>query len=170
MAACSLPVPAPTIPAVPENNPMPVPTIKPPSIDTTPLKSRPKATDEPTSSPTQTLSFDAYLKFIEDVFLGGARLDPKTDGRPDPRPDMRESANQLGDLVNDFDFTQTPLKPLLLSQNPKPGPASIPGTSKSFIFYNYSTGGIKGWFLVILQGWKRSSLKGQRNDFIIGTI
>ena len=33
----------------------------------------------------QTLSFDAYLKFIEDDFLGGA-LDPKTDGRPDPRP------------------------------------------------------------------------------------
>ena len=31
----------------------------------------------------QTLSFDAYLKFIEDDFLGGARLDPRTDGRPD---------------------------------------------------------------------------------------
>src|SRR5207244_4627988 len=34
----------------------------------------------------QTLSSDAYLKFIEDDFLGGSRLDPKTDGRPDPRP------------------------------------------------------------------------------------
>ena len=34
------------------------------------------------------LSFDAYVKFIEDDFLGGARLDPKTDGRPDPRPDV----------------------------------------------------------------------------------
>ena len=34
----------------------------------------------------QTLSFDAYVKFIEDDFLGGQRLDPKTDGRPDPRP------------------------------------------------------------------------------------
>ena len=34
----------------------------------------------------QTLSFDAYLKFIEDVFLGGQRLDPDTDGRPDPAP------------------------------------------------------------------------------------
>ena len=33
----------------------------------------------------QTLSFDAYLKFIEDDFLGGARLDPLTDGRPDSR-------------------------------------------------------------------------------------
>ena len=33
----------------------------------------------------QTLSHDAYVKFIEDDFLGSARLDPKTDGRPDPR-------------------------------------------------------------------------------------
>ena len=30
-------------------------------------------------------------KFIEDDFLGGARLDPTTDGRPDPRPDVREN-------------------------------------------------------------------------------
>jgi phospholipase C len=44
----------------------------------------------------QTLSFDAYLKFIEDDFLGGARLDPRTDGRPDPRPDVRENAPILG--------------------------------------------------------------------------
>ena len=40
----------------------------------------------------QTLSFDAYAKFIEDDFLGGQRLDPTTDGRPDPRPDVRENA------------------------------------------------------------------------------
>ena len=39
----------------------------------------------------QTLSFDAYNKFIEDDFLNGQRLDPATDGRPDPRPDVRES-------------------------------------------------------------------------------
>ncbi len=38
----------------------------------------------------QTLSSDAYLKFIEDDFLAGARLNPATDGRPDPRPDVRE--------------------------------------------------------------------------------
>ena len=30
----------------------------------------------------QTLSFDAYTKFIEDDFLAGQRLDPATDGRP----------------------------------------------------------------------------------------
>jgi hypothetical protein len=62
----------------------------------------------------QVLSHDAYLKFIEDVFLGGQRLDPKSDGRPDSRPDVREDATQLGDLMNDFDFTQTPLAPLVL--------------------------------------------------------
>jgi phospholipase C len=76
----------------------------------------------------QTLSFDAYLKFMEDVFLNGARLDPQTDGRPDPRPTVRENVAILGDLMNDFDFTQSPLPPLVLPTAPKPGPASIPGT------------------------------------------
>jgi phospholipase C len=76
----------------------------------------------------QTLSFDAYLKFIEDDFLGGKRLDPATDGRPDPRPTVRESVTQLGDLTSDFDFNQDPRPPLVLPTNPKPGPASIPGT------------------------------------------
>ncbi|MGI8469770.1 MAG: alkaline phosphatase family protein [Pyrinomonadaceae bacterium] len=66
----------------------------------------------------QVLSHDAYVKFIEDAFLGGQRLDPKTDGRPDPRPDVRENASQLGDLRNDFDFTQPPRKPLMLSPHP----------------------------------------------------
>ena len=47
----------------------------------------------------QTLSHDAYNKFIEDDFLGGQRLDPATDGRPDPRPDVRESNPLLGDLA-----------------------------------------------------------------------
>ena len=75
----------------------------------------------------QTLSHDAFLKFIEDDFLGGARLDPATDGRPDPRPTVRETVPQLGNLVQDFDFTQAPRGPLILPLNPKPGPASKPG-------------------------------------------
>ena len=50
-------------------------------------------------STTRSLSFDAYLKFIEDDFLHGQRLDPRTDGRPDPRPDVRENAPILGNLV-----------------------------------------------------------------------
>jgi phospholipase C len=74
----------------------------------------------------QVLSHDAYLKFIEDIFLDGSRLDPKTDGRPDSRPTVRENVPQLGDLLNDFDFSQSPSQPLVLPVNPVPGPASIP--------------------------------------------
>jgi phospholipase C len=62
----------------------------------------------------QTLSFDAYLKFIEDVFLGGKRLDPRTDGRPDPRPTVREDVRRLGDLTREFDFSAPPRPPMLL--------------------------------------------------------
>jgi phospholipase C len=66
----------------------------------------------------QTLSFDAYLKFIEDDFLHGARINPRTDGRPDPRPDVRENAKALGNLITDFNFRQRPLAPLLLPLHP----------------------------------------------------
>jgi len=62
----------------------------------------------------QTLSFDAYVKFIEDDFLSSERIDPRTDGRPDPRPDVRENQSILGDLRKDFDFTQTPRAPVVL--------------------------------------------------------
>ncbi len=94
----------------------------------------------------QVLSFDAYTKLIEDLFLGGARIDPKTDGRPDPRPDVRENASQLGDLLASFDFDQAPRPPVLLptdwdpavelkGQGPAasgaPGATGAPGTSGS---------------------------------------
>jgi phospholipase C len=74
----------------------------------------------------QTLSHDAYNKFIEDDFLGGQRLDPATDGRPDPRPDVREDNPILGNLAFDFNFTQTPRPPMILPVHPAPGPASTP--------------------------------------------
>ena len=81
----------------------------------------------------QTLSFDAYVKFIEDDFLNGQRLDPNTDGRPDPRPDVRENATILGSLTSDFDFNQMPRPPLVLDEHPattltivKPFPAVSP--------------------------------------------
>jgi phospholipase C len=74
----------------------------------------------------QQLSHDAYLKFIEDDFLKGARLDPNTDGRPDPRISVREAASGLGNLESDFNFNQSPRAPLLLSPHPPPGPASNP--------------------------------------------
>jgi len=66
----------------------------------------------------QTLSYDAYLKLIEDRFLGGERLDPETDGWPDSRPTVREEVKRLGDLASDFDFTQEPLPPLVLDPWP----------------------------------------------------
>jgi len=67
----------------------------------------------------QTLSFDAYLKFIEDDFLDGRRLDPATDGRPDSRPQIPENYSDLGDLRRDFDFARTPRRPLLLPLHPQ---------------------------------------------------
>jgi phospholipase C len=66
----------------------------------------------------QNLSFDAYLKFIEDIFLNGQRLDPKNDGRADSRPNVRENSPTLGDLMRDFDFSQPPRAPLILSPYP----------------------------------------------------
>ena len=73
----------------------------------------------------QTLSFDAYAKFIEDDFLGGSRIDPRTDGRPDPRPTVRESVPQLGDLILDFNFSQAPLPPVVLPGGVPPASAAI---------------------------------------------
>jgi len=70
----------------------------------------------------QTLSFDAYVKFIEDDFLRSQRLDPRTDGRPDPRPTVREDVALLGDLSQDFDFNQTPRPPLILPGGVTPPP------------------------------------------------
>ncbi|MBV9915594.1 MAG: hypothetical protein JO153_03755 [Solirubrobacterales bacterium] len=74
----------------------------------------------------QTLSHDAYNKFIEDDFLGGQRLNPANDGRPDPRPDVREASPLLGDLRADFDFAARPRPPEILPVHPPPGPASTP--------------------------------------------
>ncbi len=83
---------------------------------------------------TQTLSHDEFLKFIEDDFLGGERICVPAgtqgtsstsnancatdDGRGDNRPDARENASALGNLVNDFDFSQKPLPPLILPRYP----------------------------------------------------
>jgi phospholipase C len=75
----------------------------------------------------QTPSFDAYDKFIEDDFLGGQRLDPRTDGRPDPRPTVREDVKMLGNLAADFDFDQSPRPPVLLPVHPK---TTLTGTPK----------------------------------------
>ena len=75
----------------------------------------------------QVLSFDAYDKFIEDDFLGGQRLDPRTDGRPDPRPDVRENEAILGNLLADFNFSQAPRPPVVLPVHPQTTLTGTPG-------------------------------------------
>jgi len=105
--------------------------VKPPTVDQNGYGLRvPAMTISPYSKQGYidhtTLSSDAYLKFIEDDFLGGARLNPKTDGRPDPRPDVRENAKQLGNLANDFNFSQAPRAPVLLPTNPPSDSPTLP--------------------------------------------
>jgi phospholipase C len=73
-----------------------------------------------------TLSFDSYLKLIEDRFLGGARLDPETDGRPDGRPTVREPL--ANDVWAAFDFAGAPQPPLVL----EPWPWSQPPPKRLF--------------------------------------
>jgi phospholipase C len=66
----------------------------------------------------QVASFDGINRFIEDAFLNGQRIDPTTDGRPDSRPDVRENLATSGNLMVDFDFTQSPRAPLILPVHP----------------------------------------------------
>jgi hypothetical protein len=61
-----------------------------------------------------------------DPATGGARLNPATDGRPGPRLDVRENAPIVGNLASDFNFNQSPRKPLLVPTNPHTDSPSIP--------------------------------------------
>ncbi len=73
----------------------------------------------------QLLSFNSFATFAEDLFMGGKRLVPADLGTPDRRPTIRDALTSakfidghvepIGDLRNEFDFTQAPLQPLLLS-------------------------------------------------------
>ena len=70
-------------------------------------------------------SHDAYATLIENLFLSGARLDPDALGTPDNRPDIRDAITSakfldghvepIGNLLDEFDFTQPPLPRLVLS-------------------------------------------------------
>jgi phospholipase C len=71
-----------------------------------------------------TYSFDSYLRLIEDRFLEGERLDPRTDGRPDSRPTVRE--RKAEDMRRSFDFSQEPLDPLILDPWPWKQPEAQP--------------------------------------------
>jgi phospholipase C len=72
-------------------------------------------------------SSDSFLKFIEDDFLRGARLNPTTDGRPDSRKVIREKLTT--NLIQAFNFNQAPRPPLILNPcpsstlTPKPPPS-----------------------------------------------
>jgi phospholipase C len=93
--------------------------VRPPNVDENGYGLRvPSLLISPWARPgyidSQTLSFDAYLKLIEDRFLHRARLDPDQDGWPDSRPTVRERVRILGDLARNFDFSQTPIEPLIL--------------------------------------------------------
>jgi phospholipase C len=72
-----------------------------------------------------TLSFDSYLRLIEDRFLAGRRLDPDSDGRPDSRPTVRERL--ANDITDAFDFDQQPRPPVFLDpwpwKEPEPWPS-----------------------------------------------
>ncbi|MEJ0048275.1 MAG: hypothetical protein WDN04_20730 [Rhodospirillales bacterium] len=71
------------------------------------------------------LSLDSYATFIEDIFCGSARLDPAAVGNVEHRPDIRDSVTKVtwfngatanvGHLIDEFDFSQSPLPPLVLS-------------------------------------------------------
>lgn len=92
----------------------------------------------------QTLSHDAYVKFIEDDFLAGQRLAPQTDGRPDPRPDVRENASILGNLMADFNFAQSPRPPVILPPVPNtdlvaPTPGQAAGGLKTSVVLGRGT-------------------------------
>jgi len=77
------------------------------------------------------LSFDSYATFIEDLFMNGARLNPTALGNPDHRPDIRDSLTEvhfpdgttapIGNLMDEFDFTQVPLSPVKLTTDIPPG-------------------------------------------------
>jgi Phosphoesterase family len=97
----------------------------------------------------QTVSFDAYLKFIEDIFLSSQRIGGAAGLRPDSRPVVRESLTSIiqptgtgftgnpvpvGDLLNDFNFSQTPLNPLILPTNI---PNNFKGTLKTNTSYAF---------------------------------
>jgi phospholipase C len=73
----------------------------------------------------QTLSFENYARFVEDLFMNKARLDPAALGLPDARLAIADSirtvsftdghTEKVGDLTREFDFSKPASPPLVLS-------------------------------------------------------
>jgi phospholipase C len=80
---------------------------------------------KPGAIDSSVLNFASYASFIEDLFMDSARLDPASLGVPDNRPTIRDALTSVvfpdgtiapvGDLLDEFDFSQTPIAPLILS-------------------------------------------------------
>ena len=98
------------------------------------------------------LSFDSYATLIEDLFMNSQRLDPTALGEPDSRPTIRDELTMvtypdgttapIGRLINEFNFTQAPLPPLVLSTHiptsisiscGAPGPGNPQNCTKSSV-------------------------------------
>jgi hypothetical protein len=73
----------------------------------------------------QTLSFDAYLKLIEDLFLDGQRLDPRTDGRPAPRADRSRGGREARQPPEGIRFPTASVACVDPGPRPAPSPQSI---------------------------------------------
>ncbi len=110
----------------------------------------------------QVFSFDTFLKLTEDLFLNGQRIGGQQGARPDSRPTIREAMTSvmpgpgggsaplpIGNLLNDFDFSQPPIAPFVLTTmipvNFRPT-YSTSYTTQFPIFWNgVTTGPIKGY-------------------------
>ena len=79
----------------------------------------------------QTLSFDAYLKFIEDDFLGGQRLTRRPTAAPTRARTCARTPAILGNLLDDFNFKQRPRQPVILNPDPNGVPLHTPGPTFS---------------------------------------
>ena len=66
----------------------------------------------------QTLSFDAYAKFIEDDFLRRRGSTRPTTGGPTRGPTCASTVSQLGNLVSDFDFARSRASPFYSRSTP----------------------------------------------------
>ena len=99
-------------------------TCAPPTIDgngygiRVPRSSSARTRSAATST-TRSLSFDAFNKFIEDDFLGGQRIDPKTMGAPTRAPTSARTPRSSATSTADFDFHQRPRPPDPLPLDPR---------------------------------------------------